>query len=777
MMIQAIWRKALADIRHNWGQFLASFLILVLATMTLTVAIIVQQTADNPWDETFERTNGAHVWLVASDMDVDLTPVAQHEAVSETTNIIPAIDNHPIIFGEDKKDIFIYAPGENPKVAIPLVVEGRWMDAAAKEEIVLDFSFASYYEIDLGDHVEILTAEGPLSLEVVGMAVTSHWMPYSEVVADLVPSVAYVSEPVFTRIEPDRSAWRQALGLRLHDPDTSKAFVQEAHALVDGQLQTSIEWQWVQSIANFANQINVLFLGFFSMLALITVGFIVANIIGGQLVSQFRAIGILKSIGFTPNQVMLLFIVQQLLVGLVAAVIGVGLGLLIAPGFTGQMATLLNTDAPNLYAPGMLITIILLIEGAVLFFTVLPAWRGGHINTVAAINTGFQRNLKRASLPAKLARALHLPPTVVLGVKDTTARPVRTILTVIALVLSISVAIIAVGSDSAIRAMASNSVYSQGTPADMMVDRNFVDESIARADITGQDGVKAFYSEVLTFGWSGGFLENPVQIRALADDYASFDFKVREGRMIENEGEAVAGFGLLNLVDAKVGDVINLTVEGQPLRVKVVGAYAEITNTSIVMLTSLETFRAQVDPAAQPQRYGLDLAANVDRKALREHLLTGSDGQYDIVITEDKANAQALLLRDITLGLAVLLILIASVNLMATSWLNIRESFRDIAIQKSIGMTPGQIIRAVMSGVVFVTLIAFIIGIPIGLLIYQGFADAVSVQSGAGPEFGKMDWVVLPLLLPLFIVVAIVSSLLPARHAAQLEVIDALRYE
>lgn len=775
-MTQALLRKALADIRSHRLQHAIIFFILMLATVTLTISIIVQQSANDPWDKTFERTNGAHVWLVAKN-DVDLNIAAELDGVTETTGIIPATSKHPLIIDGDKRDTFLYAAGENPKVAIPLVVEGRWYDNDNPGELVLDFGVARNFDIKVGDDVEILTDRGPLSLKVVGLAVTSHWIPFQESFADLLPLLAYVPQPAFDSIVTNPENRANAMGIRLENSDESKAFVEKAHAALNGRLDSSIEWQWVREMSTIANQINVLFLGFFSILGLITVGFIIANIIGAQVVTQYREIGLLKSVGFTPRQVTTLFLVEHLLIGLAATIVGLIIGMAIAPNFTSPLADLLNTDAPSAYNPLTLLTILLVVEGAVFIFTVIPAWRGGRVDTVKAINAGYQRNLKRASRPAQLARHLGLSPVIVFGVKDTTSRPLRTGLTVIALILSISVGIIAVGSDATISYLSESPMYHQGTPADLIVRRDFVPEATARDDIEALSEMETYYTEHTTYGWTDNNLESPILIRALADDIEAFDFRVSTGRMFEAQNEAVAGYGLLNDIDAKVGDTVAITVGGKPLTVKVVGGYAEFFNTAHTLMVGLDTYQAQIDPTAQAENYGLALQSGTDREAIVRRLIATSDGQYDVMITSTEPNAQIALLGQITMALAVLLIVIASVNLFTTSWLGIRESFHDIAIQKSMGMTPRQVMLSVVTGVILITLIAFVIGIPVGLGIYRGFIDGVGQTTGGGPDFSKMDYPALSILLPIFILVAAISSFIPARKAAQLEVIDALRYE
>jgi putative ABC transport system permease protein len=776
-MFQALLRKAVADIGSHKLQYGLIFTMLALATMMLTIALAVQRSADAPWDRTFEATNGPHVWLVSSHYDVDFTPVETHKAVVQSSGPIPAVANHPLVLDGEKHDIFLYGMAERPPVARPQVADGRWLHDGTQDEIVLDFSLATYYNLAVGNTVHILTAAGERPLQVVGLAVTAHWLPYDDNTRDLAPGVAYVSPQTLAAIEPD-PAWRlKVLGLRLREPADSRSFVEEAHVLLDNQLETSLEWQLLRELATFGNRINVLFLSFFSFLGLAAVGFIIANNIGGQVLAQYREIGLLKAIGFQPGQVTLLFLLEHLAVGLPAAVVGLALGTVAAPLFTSPIAHLLNTAPPTFLDFWLLLTIFTIIEGAVVLFTLVPAWHGGRIDTVQAISVGFAQTHRNASRFGRLAARLGLPPVIVLGVKDVFARPLRTAITIIGLLLTIQVAIFAVGARTTLAKLGENRVYFQGTPADVRLARHFVPDDAVRTLLAGQEEVTGYYSELIFYGWAANHTDTPIVGRAIGDAYDSFDFFIQEGRMFNTPAEAVAGAGLMQMLDAQIGDEVTLLIGGRPLVVTIVGRHMEINNVGRVLLTGLDTYREQIDPAALPQTYGLALAPGSDAQALQQRLSRVSDGQFTIQITDTEPHASAVQLQQIVVSLGILLLIVAGVNLLSATLLSVRERVRDFGIQKTLGMTPAQVAAGVTTGVTAIALISVLAGIPMGWFVYDLFMASVSRQVGAGAGFAQMDWRLLLLLLPGAVAVAVLSSLVPAHQAATIEVADALRYE
>jgi hypothetical protein len=57
----------------------------------------------------------------------------------------------------------------------------------------------------------------------------------------------------------------------------------------------------------------------------------------------------------------------------------------VAPGLVDTMAENLNTTPPDIYTPGPLISMLILVEAAVAVATLLPVWQDGRIDTAQAL--------------------------------------------------------------------------------------------------------------------------------------------------------------------------------------------------------------------------------------------------------------------------------------------------------------------------------------------------------------------------------------------------------
>jgi putative ABC transport system permease protein len=776
-MLSATWRMLRADIRANKLQFVLIWGVLALSAMLLFVSLMILTGTDQPWDRTFEATKGPHLWIVSSEYDLDFAALVEDPNVAEDTGRLLALSENPVVLGDEKQDIFLYAMDERPAVAHPLLAEGRWLNPDDRFEVVLDFSFAAYYDFNVGDRITVLAAEGTQELSIVGLAVTAHWFPFNEITKDSSPGVAYISQESLEAIQPDKAHWFSVIGVRLKDPENSAEFGNRVQELFPGKLQSVIEWQFLRETALLADTLNGMFMGLFSMMGLAAVGMIIFNTIGGQVLSQYRSIGLLKAVGFQPRQVTAIFLVEHLTVGLLAWVVGIVLGLAVAPGLVGTLAENLNMPPPDVFAPGPMLLVLFLVEVTVAVATLLPAWQGGRINTVQAITVGYRVRHSRASRMARWSARLRLPPPVVMGVKDTFSRPLRAALAISSLFLTVLVAMTAVGAQTTASYLADNRFYFNGTSADMKVMRNFVPAAMIEEQIRSKPEIVDYYEENFLWAQLPGHSDQPLAVRILSGPYGEYDFQIKEGRMISGPDEAVMGYAVLDLVGGQVGDTLEVLIEGNLLTVDVVGRHTENYNTNNVIIISRETYEEQTGETLEPQNFYLKLTEGADSEALRRDWLDQSGGLLNVSVVTRNPQSSMVQLVGLIVSLGVILMLVAGANLMSTSLLSIRERVRDFGIQKAVGFTPGQIAGSVVVGAVVIVLISLAIGVTLGMVLMVSFISQVGIAIGAGPDFYVIDWGGMSLLLPALVLLAVVSSALPAIRASRLEVVEALRYE
>jgi putative ABC transport system permease protein len=332
-VFRTLLRLTAADLRRRRLAAVLTALVIAVAAGTLTLALGVARLADDPWDRTFEATNGAHLLAYSRDRAA-LEPLARLPEVAESTRVLPSVFTS---FEHDDRTVgaAVYGvPRRGPSVAKPLVTDGAWVDVGG---VVLERSFARFYGLEPGDRIALATTTGRLELEVTGLTVTASQQRYP----NSQPGIAFVLPESLRRIQPDEALWNHTIGLRLDDPNTAPALARRLED-VDPGLGAE-DWQEMRSdaIEEGARTTGIV-LSTFAVFLLLASGFVIANQVGSRVVAQLREIGVLKALGLTPAQIGAAFALQHLVLGLAAVAVGVVTGAAAAPFFLGQSAELLD---------------------------------------------------------------------------------------------------------------------------------------------------------------------------------------------------------------------------------------------------------------------------------------------------------------------------------------------------------------------------------------------------------------------------------------------------
>jgi putative ABC transport system permease protein len=546
-----------------------------------------------------------------------------------------------------------------------------------------------------------------------------------------------------------------------------------------------------------ANQFDIIFLQVFAIFALFASGLIIANAVGGQVLTQLHDIGILKAIGFTPRQVTATLLMQNLVLSLLAALVGVFAGLMVAPFFLKRSADILGVPATASFDAVVTAITVAVITLIVTLFTFVPAWRAGRVSAIDALDSGRVGGGTRVSRLAQLAARLHLPRVAVVGVKDLSRRPTRSAMTVAALVIAVVTATFSLGIDSTFDKTMSDPTVIGGPPYDIEAERDTFPDDQARRVFAQNQSVQAFLpvlqmgagvvdqrstapattpgrpgerlGGVELWGMEGGDLNDP-------------SWAMRQGRMPEKAGEAAISTNAARKLGISVGDTVEVVVRmgppekgedpGQRVQVHIIGTF--VSASGEVMQVLRETIPGDEPPTA----YMIKTRPGADDRAVANALITASGGNLDLEVYSETIEDIRNEWRPVLLGLNLVLFVIAGINLLSSQLLSIRERRRDFAVLKTLGFTPGQIVASVLAGGGLLALVAFGIGIPLGLVASRIMFDILGSAADIGTGIGELPGVVwLAPLLPIILLVTAIASALPARLASRLEVAEALRHE
>jgi putative ABC transport system permease protein len=761
-MTRLLVRTAIANLRSRPLQTALVAVVLVAASATLALAVSLRAGAADPYEQIARATNAADVHVFAPGGRTDLGPLAHAPGVRAADGPFQLVG---VRVHSRPANLILELEGVGdrpPRIDRPKVTEGRWLSGAAGE-VVLDRRFAHDLDIHAGQRLTILLPDRRSSLTVVGLAVSSAAGP------------SWVSRPTLDAVAAGGERYGRVLELQLDDRSASAGFVDSIRRRYQPDEVSANDWRDDRQEVTDRTSTTSVVLGSASLAALLAVGFIIANAIGGRILASRRDIGLLKAVGFTPGGVTALFVIENLMLALAASVVGTALGIALSPLMLEPTADLLGTATPSGLRPITVAAGVVGVVAVVCLFTALPAWRAGRLGVLDAIALGRTSISTRPSRVARAAVALHLPPAVVLGVKDAFANRSRAAMTIASLALTMGTVIMALGTEATYRRVIGDSAL-RAKPYELLVGANDVSPARTRA-LLGAQSDRITGTATVT-GITASVPGHPLEVwaRAVGGDYGRRPYAVRDGRMIAGPGEAIVGRGLLDALGLHVGDRVALMAGGARLDLRIVGRYIEPDNDGRTAIFD----RRSVPPAALKRfgtpQYQVQLAHRSDAHAVQAALLRASRGQIEVEATEDEVRQERNDLRPVVYGADAVLLAIGLVNLLTTLLLGVRERLRDFAIFKVVGLTPRQVLASVTSGGTLLAAVAVVAGVAIGLPVFH--ALVVLTNPTDGPDLvTDPTWWWVALMFPGALAFTTLASVLPARRAAAIKPAEALRYE
>ncbi len=773
----AVLQKIKADITSRRLLSALITVTIVAASALLTLAIATLMNSHAPYDKSFDELNGAHLWLYFNRDKIrpyDIEQIETMPGVAQSTGL-----QHSAISRVKIHDTRVWVslrvmPPEQPAINRLFVREGHYM-AAHQVEVLASKDLNDLYNLAVGNTIGITRRDGKtVNVPVIGLAYNPMWDTYR----NTQPPYLYVTEETMRKLFPDESTWDWSIGLRLTDPEAVTQTLAAIEAMLRPEaIQAHTDWREVRDTATFDARISFVFLGAFSLFAIVATVLVMVSSIGSIVLSQFRQIGILKAVGFTQQQILWLYVGQYMALGLLGSPVGLLLGFILAPLPLKSIAVSLGTP----YQPSLDLALIALVLGTIAGIIILSTWgaanMGAKANIIRSIAIGVEAPRKKLPWGVRLAERLNLPMVFVLGLNDIFTRPFRSLLTGFNLTLGVIGIVFGLALNETLDAYKANPAL-LGIVYDASVTRELTSDSKTRYLLDRAPGVAAFYGEYLTDAKT--LAGQSFKVRAVEGSLSDFAFTISKGRFFRpNTYEAIAGRGLLNWLGLEVGDTLTLIFEdkpNRPIKWQIVGEYLEPINRGQLLMVNLSALAQHVRPS-QPSTYFLKLAPDCDTVQLKHYLEPKPDADLNLTIVGQKIPSYILYLQLAILALSVILIGIALVNVFNTSLLAMREKVRAIGILKTIGMTPLQVIMMGNTTAGLLGLGAALLGMPLGLLFTQQLLDALANNFGFSQVQVFLKFFYILALPPLMVGISMLGSSIPGRQAAKLSIIQVLRNE
>ncbi len=538
----------------------------------------------------------------------------------------------------------------------------------------------------------------------------------------------------------------------------------------------------------------------FSLMALVLSAILTATMIGSMLAQQVRQIGVMKAIGARSIQIASLYLTLIAVMGLIAVGVGVPLGILAGRGFSSVIAELLNfkinSSAIPVWIYVLQICLGILVPLAIAVFPILSATR---ITVREAINDfGSSRNM--ISLPwfDRLLETLRFDRTLILSIRNTFRRRGRLILTL---------GLLAAAGGMFMTSLNVKNAWQQAL-TDAASDRHY-DLEIRLNHPTSEDKALKAISSVQGVKTVEAWSTSPAAI-ARADGldivrtypdggHASFSLRSVPPQTKFVQLEMFAGRWLeasdsnsvvLNhtakafFPSAKIGDTINLNVEGRAVEYKLIGVAREILTPASAYVTpstfvDATGFLGQINAVrivlenkslASMNSVGKAIERNLERQGISIKVSI-SEGRLDGAL-----NGHVYILIFALIAMSILMATVGILGLMSTMSTSVIERTREFGIMRTIGGQSMTVLRNIISEGIFIGILSWFIAIVLSLPLSAFVGNLIGTLAFRLPLPLVLSPSAMLLWLGLIVVGAIAASSYPAWKASQLTIRETLAH-
>lgn len=694
-------------LKKKWFQTLILSVVFLMISTLVYIALSISSSS-NMFDVMLERSNGSQALLLMNATEDNEDIKKEIEGYST----IESVHSTPLYMGELQNqsvdESVMISPYSNDILDKLYIDNGQFAHAPEINEIYINYNFARSTKLKIGDQVRVVLDDQNYSLVVSEIVVDPHFTsPF------MTPKRVIVSSDFF--VEHDIQANKHIYGIRFHNPEIAQddtyemlneAYSEDGIMIVDYP-SIRLSYRVIQGIISAVLMVVSVLIFVISMI-------VIRNIVHQSISQKYKEIGVMKVLGYTKNNIQKYFMDQYIIIGTVASVLGVFVGLPIRRIINNQLASELKVEIDSILDINMILTPIIVLC-MILLSVYLITRKTRSIKPVQAIKYGTPEskvkksryNIGRSKMPLVSSLAYK---QVLMG-----KRNVVIILT-ITLLMFASSTIYNIG-----KTMESSTHFASYLLGIDVGDFSININSLSEEDkkwLENIDGVETVnYYELL----SGSVVKDEngtaINVSKLAVIGDESKVKIEEGRYPKTDNEVVISAMLSSLTGKIVGDYINIEADGEDKRYLITGIQNSVMNSSKTYIS--KTVSQSSSLLGFVWGYGdfeIDkLDQLVKERFGNEASVTRYDGNVKSVLSTVESFPTIIKI------ILIVLLTICSFVLVNLTIMEVSQDSKSYGIMKVIGFSNTKIQQVL----VMKTLLATGIGSIIGLLLSFTSSDFV----------------------------------------------------
>ncbi len=251
---------------------------------------------------------------------------------------------------------------------------------------------------------------------------------------------------------------------------------------------------------------------------------------------------------------------------------------------------------------------------------------------------------------------------------------------------------------------------------------------------------------------------------------------------LSQEGTAIANSITAAKLGLRIGDSVTVSSAEGAHTYRIVAIGSDALNFKINTLFISQQAMAKDFGRTQDMVLMLKLAPDADRAAVTAQVQQVAQNYSQFTVHDTATFRQSLLDQSLVVlqasfwPLALVILLPAGLGLLNTLTMNVLERTREIGVLRAIGASQRQVRQMILLEAVLLALFGALTGVLAGTAMSYGFLKALSGGFGMALPF-DFPWPGIAVALLVGLLLTLAVSFLPARNAARLNMLHALRYE
>ena len=771
-------RTATGGMLRHKVQAVVLGMVLLVSTASATLGLALLAGSDAPFQHAFAAQDGAHMTVTVNAARANAAQLASTRTLRGVTAMAGPFAEATVPTqwqGQGFGQLVLVgrASGGGP-VDDAVLTAGHWVTGPG--QIVLDAPSGGGGPV-LGNTITV-TGLHPVHLTVVGFANSitysaDGWVAPSQVTGLQQPATPASAELLYRFASAGSEAQVRA------------DLAEVTGALPPGTVTGSDDWLGAESQNTGNGAIMEPFVVAFALIGLAMAVLIVANVVSGAVAAGYYRIGVLKSIGLTPAQVVVAYLSRVGGPAVAGCVLGVVAGNVLAVPVLHQSAGAYGVGSQSvplwasILAPaGMLALTALAAFG--------PALRAGLLSATQAIAAGRAPNAGRGYAVHRLVARLRLPRPVGLGLAAPFARPARTLVSLAAIAFGATAVIFAFGLSSSLSRAAGDQRLSATVPVEIQQNgpsggpgqpSSAAEAAKVDAVLRAQPGT-AHQTTVYQNGVKVPGMAGTVPAWAFSSGSSWIGYGVIAGHWYNAPGQVDVNTAFLTDSGLTIGDTATVNTGTAQVTVHIVGEVFH-PSSNPALYGSTQTL-AGLGTVGNLQQWDVGLRPGTSASGYVQ-AVNNALGNNPWQATTQKEGGKFYTIAVGLVGVLALMVAVAAgLGVLNTVLMTTRDRVHDLGIFKALGMRPGQVLIMVVCWVAGPAVVAAAIAAPVAVALNTATVHAMASAAHTGVPT-SVTQVFPPSRLALLslaaLAIAVAGALAPAIWAARARPAVALRTE